>query len=1279
MLMLVSIQAASAEHGEAGVRKKNSAATANTFSRNKTLPKWADPLQDIAPAAHRYPVVMRLAETQAWVGDKHAVLLNRAIEVNEQSALGVIGQFGIDYFPAYQKLQLHRVALLRGGQVLDRTMSVGTRLLDRETRIDAGMVGGAVTLQLLLDDVRVGDTLWITYTVEGSNPVFGKRWSDDFSWDAGVPVEHRSLTVFHPRERPVYWRLLGDVQRAALVPSVSVHGEIEKLRFEQRSLDAVELEESSPGDYIAMRYLQLSEYRDWNGVAIWADGLFPQVAASPALKALAQQLRKEPTPAGQASAALRWVQDEIRYFSVSIGENSHRPQAPDTVLRRRYGDCKDKSYLLVSLLNELGVRARPVLINARAPKAGARMIASPAWFDHVIVQIELDGRHYYVDPTASGQKVGLDKLTTVFEGGAGLLVDRQSRELTILPERTDVGPEYEHRDSIVIAGFDGDAVLEARVTYRGRYAEAMRAAFPRMSATEFAKTMLERYESLYPGVTLIEPPRVEDDLDANAFILLGRYKLPGAVHETDDNYVIDYESHVFDGSLGLPRKIVRSYPLALPKGQYAARYRLQIQWPDKLRVNQKPEVRTVDNPFFSVRDEFAFKGSVVDYMLDYRIKQEVVPASEVPDLQAQTKLLTPYVSASFRIAKAALIKPEAAAMSLSLRELDVLQTIGGAQAALRSVDAGKETPEAIGQACDMVVSGYRLRELMKKEVEGMVQELERVLRKESTAPAALCLARLSYERGRFADSISFYQRAQLPDDSPYRRDLAWAQAYAGDGDAAVATMLAYRAARGAAGTSIAAGLALADEIALAQRAGKPVPADLLRLASEMPDGVWPRPLLAMQVGALGADALLERIRHYPADKRELALNDSWFYIGQQKLLAKDRSAAKRAFLWYGVDGLRSSALYGQAQREIHRLANMDKDYYLAYAAFSRDDIGTAIAKWRASAQAGVAASQFEMGTVYRTGKYLPQDYAQARHYFELAAAQDNEDAITGIAHLYWHGGGVPVDFVAANRWYAKAADMGSADAAYNLAFSYQAGKGIEQDMQKAFFYFRIAAERNMVDAQSSLAAYYMDEAMRDYAKALRWASRAAAQGDEPAILILANIYRNGLGVPKDEARATSLYLALDKTGSAATWSRLGNMYAHGRGVEQDYSLAFHYYQKGHTAGSMNATNNLADLYEKGHGVAQDYAKALSLYRQAAKAGNATSMFSLAELYEKGLGVTADPVLSYTYCKLSLQAKGNFADYCARLAAVLKPGQVSAADAFALGWKEGAELPAPGRL
>jgi transglutaminase-like putative cysteine protease len=339
-----------------------------TFSRGTPLPKWAQPLAAIPPTVRTDPVVTRLSDVQSKAGPNPAVLINHALQVNDPASLSEIGQYAFSYFPSYQKLQLHRVAIIRAGQVMDRTATANVRLLERESGVDAGVYGGEKSVQLLLDDVRAGDTLWITYTVEGDNPVFGKRWTATFSWDRASPVELRRLTVLRPAGQPVHWRQLGDVKADPIAPVVDRVGDMERMRFEGRAIEAVQFEPSIPTDFIPVRRLQMSEYPDWHAVAGWADGLFPRAAASPGVKRLAARFAAEPTRLAQASAALHWVQEEIRYFSVSIGENSHRPQAPDTVLAHRYGDCKDKTYLLVSLLGELGIAARPVLVNASAPK-----------------------------------------------------------------------------------------------------------------------------------------------------------------------------------------------------------------------------------------------------------------------------------------------------------------------------------------------------------------------------------------------------------------------------------------------------------------------------------------------------------------------------------------------------------------------------------------------------------------------------------------------------------------------------------------------------------------------------------------------------------------------------------------------------------------------------------------------------------------------------------------------------------------------------------------------
>ena len=61
--------------------------------------------------------------------------------------------------------------------------------------------------------------------------------------------------------------------------------------------------------------------------------------------------------------AIELIQDDYRYLSVNLEFGGQIPTPPEIIARRRYGDCKDLSFLLVNNLLEtnLGVSSRPVL------------------------------------------------------------------------------------------------------------------------------------------------------------------------------------------------------------------------------------------------------------------------------------------------------------------------------------------------------------------------------------------------------------------------------------------------------------------------------------------------------------------------------------------------------------------------------------------------------------------------------------------------------------------------------------------------------------------------------------------------------------------------------------------------------------------------------------------------------------------------------------------------------------------------------------------------------
>ena len=59
---------------------------------------------------------------------------------------------------------------------------------------------------------------------------------------------------------------------------------------------------------------------------------------------------------------------------------------------RRYGDCKDKAYLLSKILARLDIAASPALVSTTRGSATRDVVPTAAAFNHVIVRALIDGR-----------------------------------------------------------------------------------------------------------------------------------------------------------------------------------------------------------------------------------------------------------------------------------------------------------------------------------------------------------------------------------------------------------------------------------------------------------------------------------------------------------------------------------------------------------------------------------------------------------------------------------------------------------------------------------------------------------------------------------------------------------------------------------------------------------------------------------------------------------------------------------------------------------------------
>ena len=73
------------------------------------------------------------------------------------------------------------------------------------------------------------------------------------------------------------------------------------------------------------------------------------------------------------------------------------------------------------------------------------------------------------------------------------------------------------------------------------------------------------------------------------------------------------------------------------------------------------------------------------------------------------------------------------------------------------------------------------------------------------------------------------------------------------------------------------------------------------------------------------------------------------------------------------------------------------------------------------ANQGDTEAQNRLGELYAKGRGVPQDYTQARAWYEKAAAQGHPMAQNNLAELYFAGLGGPPDYVRAYMWVNLAA------------------------------------------------------------------------------------------------------------------------------------------------------------------------------------------------------------------------------------------------------------------
>jgi transglutaminase-like putative cysteine protease len=543
----------------------------------------------------------------------------RALVVRSTVGVEDWSELSFDLDPGQEKLAIHAVRLIRDKKVRDALVDADAREFFVESDTDHRIYDGRKRILFVLKDVRVGDTLDFEYSIVGENPVFGGRYSDAFTIGSSAYTGLVQRRFLLPAGRPLFWKAWGmDIPHTERPLGLFV----EHVFRAERSLP-VPLEDDTPDGYPSVPLLRVSEHPSWASVASWARALFaPPEKVEPEVAAKLAELRtRSGDPRAQALLAIRFVQDDIRYLGIEMGESSHRPHPSGAVLAQRFGDCKDKTRLLVALLRGLGFQAFPALVDTRTGRVLDTLLPSAGAFNHAIVAFDLDGRRHFVDATAAHEGGKLEDLAPPTFGYA-LVLAPDTTALFRIPDETTEAPSLSVHETYHVEPNQKAATLTVESVFRRERANAKRAELAQSSLELLEKGALNRHARDEPSLRLASPFVAKDDRDANVLVTTERYTIEDYVRNRRGSYF----AWAVSPALAKPKTSLRSTPLALDYPFHAVHEITVEPGTATLALAEDVEV-TTDAFVFSSRS--SWEGGVGQVKVEMRTKTDTIATKDV--------------------------------------------------------------------------------------------------------------------------------------------------------------------------------------------------------------------------------------------------------------------------------------------------------------------------------------------------------------------------------------------------------------------------------------------------------------------------------------------------------------------------------------------------------------------------------------------------------------------------------------------------------------------------
>ncbi|HEX9972990.1 MAG TPA: transglutaminase domain-containing protein, partial [bacterium] len=290
----------------------------------------------------------------------------------------------------------------------------------------------------IMTSIAVGDLIETVSTHELKLPPLGIRFSPS---EIGEQAANISCTIEMPLQDSLSFKIANDT----LSPKISYQAKSKLYRFEWNGYapqsqrhsftnrnNAPEILAAFPRfrDFSSKKMVRINDWKDFGNW--YLDLIASKTAANEMIASLAQEITMGTTTAKEKMDAIfEYCQKNVRYEQVYLEKGEFIPNDYQTILARKYGDCKDYSLLMYVLAKSIGVNPNLALCyRGRGVKFYEDITVSQ--FNHAIVYLNDAGHDYWYDGT---NRIGIPGVTTKdLMNATALILEKNNSRLTTIAE-----------------------------------------------------------------------------------------------------------------------------------------------------------------------------------------------------------------------------------------------------------------------------------------------------------------------------------------------------------------------------------------------------------------------------------------------------------------------------------------------------------------------------------------------------------------------------------------------------------------------------------------------------------------------------------------------------------------------------------------------------------------------------------------------------------------------------------------------------------------------------